>query len=162
MKQIRRSVFETNSSSTHSISIKKNNAIEENMMQIDDDGYIHAALGEFGWEIENYYSQCDRLSYLLTMAAHKNGFYIWCSRDGELTNEIAEFVETDDFKRISDAVGEHARCNGVVLDLSEGYIDHQSHEDYRTLDDFLNEYGTNITEFIFGDSVVIHTDNDNY
>ena len=44
----------------------------------------------------------------------------------------------------------------------DGYIDHQSHEDYSCLQDFLDDYGVTIEEFIFSPNVILHTDNDNH
>lgn len=162
MKQIRHSVFETNSSSTHSVCIHRNR-IEQNTMVVRDDGYIHATLGEFGWEVKDYYSQEEKLSYLLTMAAHKNGLSIdYYGNEEENQKEIDALQETEDFKHISSEVAKHAGCNGVVIDYSTGYIDHQSHEDYCSMGDFLNDYGVSILEFIFGSGVVVHTDNDNH
>lgn len=159
MIQIRKGVFETNSSSMHSITFS-GKELEENKMAIDYDGYIHATFGEFGWEVESYYDQGTKLSYLLTMAMHLNDFYVWCCRSTEdAEREIEEFMQTEDFKRISDAVGEYAHCNGIIIDYGEGYIDHQSRE-YGCLDEFLYDCGTDIINFVFGDAVV-HTDNDN-
>lgn len=159
MIQIRKGVFETNSSSTHSITFS-GKALEENTMRIDDDGYIHAEFGEFGWEVESYYDQETKLSYLLTMAMHLNDCYVWCGNTEENEREIEEFMKTEDFARISNVVGEYAHCNGIIIDYSEGYIDHQS-RDYDTLDDFLDDCGTDIINFVFGD-VIVNTDNDNY
>lgn len=161
MRQIRHSVFETNSSSTHSITIK-HKGLGNNSMKVQDDGYIHTALGEFGWEIADYRSQEDRLSYLVTMLAEKHGFNtIWCD-DETAAERISDLMKTKDFKQLSDEVGNYARCRGVIIDNSQGYIDHQSHEYYNTLNDFLREYRTDIVEFVFGRGNIVHTDNDNY
>lgn len=157
-RQIRKGVFETNSSSTHSISFCKKE-LERNNMPIDCDGYIHARFGEFGWEIANYYDQENKLSYLLTMAMHLNGFCTFYGDD--IDEDIEHFMNTDDFKRISGDIADYVGCNGIIIDNSEGYIDHQSREDYFTLDQFLNENCTDIINFVFG-NVVVHTDNDNY
>ncbi len=163
MKQVRHGVFETNSSSTHSVSVHRNSTrIEQNRMVVCDDGYIHATLGEFGWEEEDYYSQESKLSYLLTMAVHKNGLYAYNFNEREDREAIDSLQETEDFKRISAEVARHAGCKGIVVDYSSGYIDHQSHEDYRSMDDFLNDYDVSILEFVFGSGVVVHTDNDNH
>ena len=158
MIQIRKGVFETNSSSTHSITFS-GKELEENKMEIDYDGYIHAKFGEFGWEVRSYYDQETKLSYLLTMAMHLNDFYIWCGSTEKNEREIEEFMKTEDFERISNAVGEYAHCNGIIIDYGEGYIDHQSRE-YGCLDEFLYDCGTDIINFVFGDAIV-NTDNDN-
>lgn len=160
MKQIRRGTFETNSSSTHSISIYDYNKLEENKMSIDDEGYIHAYFSDFGWEVEDYYDQESKLSYLLTMAAHLNDFYPDYYAREEQEEMIEKFVQSTDFKRISSEIAEHAKCDGIILDYSKGYIDHQSIYG-KSLDDFLEYNNTNIIDFVFG-GIVVHTDNDNY
>ena len=71
MRQIRNGVFETNSSSTHSVSVRCGKGLQQNWMPVGNDGYIHASLDEFGWEIETYRDQDAKLSYLLTMAYMK-------------------------------------------------------------------------------------------
>ena len=163
MRQIRRNVFETNSSSTHSISFSsRDEALEESVLKVANDGYIHIGFGEFGWEIETYSSQGSKLSYLLTMIACVNGLTpSWYEKDfGYLRTEITEL---DDFKTLNDEIIEYTRCEyGLYIDESYGYIDHQSFEDYRSLKDFLNDWGVkNCIEFIFG-NVIVHTDNDNH
>jgi hypothetical protein len=161
MKQIRRNVFETNSSSTHSISFSKKTGLDKSELEVSMDGYIYISLGEFGWEIENYYDQRRKLSYLVTMAAMLNGCHTkWCDQD-QIANKITKFMESDDFERISKEIGDYTHTNGVRLYNVEGYIDHQSCEDYASLDDFLSQNDTNILDFVFG-NVVVHTDNDNY
>ena len=159
MRQIRNGVFETNSSSVHSITVC-NKELEENRIPIDEDGYIHAYFSEFGWDIDDYYDQESKLSYLLTMAAHLNNCYPYCFAPQEQEEIIEKFVQTDDFKRISSEIADYANCEGVILDLSEGYIDHQSIYN-NSLDEFLEWNNTNIIDFVFG-GVIIHTDNDNY
>ena len=54
-------------------------------------------------------------------------------------------------------------CDGIIIDSeSEGYIDHQSIEDYRTFKEWLDSTGAeSIEDFIFG-NIILHTDNDNY
>lgn len=73
MKQIRRGVFETNSSSTHSVTVDHSKGLSPNYLYVSDDGYVHAEFGEFGWEVWDYTDQETRLSYLLTMARCLNG-----------------------------------------------------------------------------------------
>lgn len=163
MRQVRQCVFETNSSSTHSVTVRKK-GLEPNYMKVHPDGYIHTELGEFGWEIETYDTQEDKLSYLVTMLAEKCGCFGSKFYRGEVSLEraISELMETKEFKRISKKIGEYADCAGVFIDPSEGYIDHQSHEEYATLREFLSDYRINIIEFVFGRGVAVHTDNDNH
>ena len=161
MKQVRRSVFETNSSSTHSITIT-HGKIANNNIRVDRDGYIHTELGEFGWEVWDYKGQAERLSYLVTMLAVKSDVTLWCYEDDESRTEkdiVEDIMKTHEFEKLSDEIGRHARCSGVIIDPSDGYIDH---EDYRDFQDFLDQYNTNVVEFVFGRGNVVHTDNDNH
>jgi len=59
MKKVRQNVFETNSSSTHSICIAKN-------MELIIPSEIHFGFGEFGWEEDTLNSCTEKASYLYT------------------------------------------------------------------------------------------------
>lgn len=161
MKQIRRNVFETNSSSTHCMVIR-HNGIQKNEIPIAEDGYIHVELSEFGWEVRNYYSQYDRLSYLITMFAVTSGVHTsWVNNEEELNKAAKELMQNKWFKNFSKKVASHAKCKGLKIDPSEGYIDHQSCE-YGSVVEFLHEWDTDAMEFVFGHGIVVHTDNDNH
>lgn len=176
-KQIRNSVFETNSSSTHSITFKKRGGLEpSNLIVYRNDNKVHTRFGEFGWEIKNYNLQQDKLSYLVTM------LFETIRRKINHPVDPYEYIKnTDGFKKIEDTIKEYCNCDGLEIDdeisldyytygndiryyiSSEGYIDHQSCENYGSIDDFLNHYGVdNVRDFIFDSSVIVHTDNDNH
>ena len=179
---IRNNIWESNSSSTHSVSVSK---YSNKYWKISPapDGYVHCSFGEFGWEVEDYCDPGMKLSYALTMVAetecfktHWNGATV----DGFKTEE--EFYETDGFKLINECVKNVCNCDGVIVDNPGikfreyetnsgkmsgyvehyGYIDHQSYENYNNLQEFLDDYGVDIEHFIFDKSVVLHTDNDNH
>jgi hypothetical protein len=175
-RQIRRSVFETNSSSTHSVSVsrKNNQRYSSNVLNVFIDEYdnkIHVRFGEFGWEIANYNFPYDKLQYIVTMLVETEGNNI---------ASIDELFESDGFKLINDAIADYCHCDGIWIDEDmkldsyewngkvhsyishEGYIDHQSCEDYNSVQDFLDDYGLDIIQFIFDDGVIVHTDNDNH
>lgn len=161
MKQIRHNVFETNSSSTHSMIIH-HNGIQKNEIPIGEDGYIHVKMNEFGWEVRNYYSQYDRLSYLITMFATTSGAHtLWVSDKDELNKVANDLMNNKWFKGFSKEIAKHAKCKGLKIDPSEGYIDHQSCE-YGSVIEFLNEWDTDAMEFVFGHGIIVHTDNDNH
>jgi hypothetical protein len=159
MKQIRRNVFETNSSSTHSFS---HCGGTYNDLSVDYDGYVHTQLGEFGWEIEDYFDSASKLAYILLVAAYFSDHSFWYF-DQSWEDEWESFKETDEFKDIEDTVKSRMNCEGIIIDEKcEGYIDHQSLEDYHSLADWLSWTGADsIEDFIFG-GVVLHTDNDNH
>lgn len=70
---IRHSVFETNSSSCHSLSLQTNkdgepetNPVFFDNYEIDDDGTLSFDTGEFGWEADYLGYFYDKLSYVMT------------------------------------------------------------------------------------------------
>ena len=174
-RQIRSNVFETNSSSNHSVSITNRNSFyyDEDCLEnyIEWDNKVHVRFGEFGWEIEHYYSPYSKLQYIVTMLVETEGRNI-------LT--VDELFETDGFKLINDAVANYCGCDGIWIDSKikmgsyewdgkielylshDGYIDHQSYEDYNSVQDFLDDYNVDITKFIFDEGVCVITDNDNH
>lgn len=161
MFQIRKNVFETNSSSTHSISYNPNSKLEKSELEVDADGYIHTELGEFGWQIRDYTDQKSRLSYLVTMLAEMSGNRCWCLSASDLEQTIQEINDDIGFKDISEEIAAYTGAKGLILDISEGYIDHQSVE-FSTMSDFLDDCCcSSVINFVFGDTVV-HTDNDNH
>ncbi len=160
-KIIRKNVFESNSSSTHSFSYS-NSTYNDLKVDYDNyyDNYIHTSLGEFGWEIEDYFSSSEKLAYILLVAACFTNHSFWYTDDVQA--EFESFKETDLFKDIELAVKQYVDCDGIIIDVdSEGYIDHQSLE-YSTFEDWLANTGaSSIESFIFG-NIVLHTDNDNH
>lgn len=155
-KIIRQRVFESNSSSTHSFTYGST----FNDLIVADDNFVHTKLGEFGWEIEDYYDSSTKLAYILLVATDFTNHSFWYTDD--IQTEFESFKETDLFKEIEAVVKECMDCDGIVFDDdSEGYIDHQS-LGYNTFEDWLENTGaSSIEDFIFGD-IVLHTDNDNH
>lgn len=174
--KIRKGVFETNSSSCHSISINSNTpnyAPPESLYVNYETNRVSVSFGEFGWEIESYYGVGAKLEYLITMVAETEGNKI---------TTVEEFYETEGYKLINDSIANYCKCDGIELKDGElkmrsytrsdgsictylnheGYIDHQSTEDYSSLKDFLDSYGLSVIDFVFNRNIAVHTDNDNH
>ena len=66
MRTIRSLVFETNSSSMHSISITGNDNYQKPKQSI-----IKGEFGEFGWGYDNLDTVYKKLSYVLTMIQYR-------------------------------------------------------------------------------------------
>ena len=172
MKTIRSNCFETNSSSTHSISIIKHELTPSYLTIFEEDNKIHVYPGEFGWEIKTYSDQNDKLEYLISMLFET---------EGNQCKSRTQLWETEGYQLINDAIKEYCNCDGIFIEGKfgiksykyngeehfylehDGYIDHQSCEDYSSIKDFLNSNGINsVIEFIFNPTVLVHTDNDNH
>ena len=172
MKTIRINNFETNSSSSHSISITKYELIPSYLSINEEDNKVHIYPGGFGWEIKTYSDQTDKLKYLITMLLET---------EGDECKSLSELWKTEGYQLINDAIKEYCSCDGIFIEgefgiqsyehngkeyfylKHDGYIDHQSCEDYSSIKDFLNSNGINsVIEFIFNPAVLVHTDNDNH
>ena len=152
---VRNGVFETNSSSTHSVSIRKTPfTMYYNDIEVSEiDNKVHTKLGQFGWGPEIFCDTSTRLSYLVTM--------LYCT---EVKYDESNIEGTNGFKEIEDIVKNFCKCDGLVIENNVGdpYIDHQSCEDYHSINDFLDDYGLSIEEFIFSPCVELIIDNDNH
>ena len=151
--QIRKSVFETNSSSVHSISIAKYNS------KTDDHIVLEAVPGQFGWEHELYESAFYKLSYLWTA--------VYCFADDEALGEEQDFDKhaqiLEDWKKIiSDVFIEYNIEIGFkhVTPFSwDYYIDH-----HYMLKDMLEDFKNNpelMVDFVMGEKSALETYNDN-
>lgn len=85
MKQIRKNLFETNSSSTHVITIANNNEddFKNNLPET-----IEFNVGEYGWEFERYDDMQSRADYLFTAI-------VGCGVDAEpYINKLVETLKS--------------------------------------------------------------------
>ena len=138
-RQIRSSVFETNSSSTHSIAISKKKPVIGK--------YIRFGIGEFGWE-----NDCaDTADYLYTAILEQDE----CE---ELLDKLKEILDKYSIEYSFEEPEYKKSLDGEYEWLAYGYVDH-SYE----LREFLNAILSNedlLMRYLFSDSNV-YTGNDN-
>lgn len=153
MLNIRRSTFETNSSSSHSITIPFPVVLNSSELEVNDEGYIEISFCEFCWQ--EHSTQMDRLAWLVQVIVNdkveRNAF--WYHGNDTRWHELESMLyETDDFQRLSAEIAEYVGCKGIRLaEYTSGYIDHES--DYPTVDDFLDSYDVTATQFVFGNDI---------
>src|SRR3954467_12865836 len=133
-KNIRIGVFETNSSSTHSICIPK----ESNTFDLPEK--IHFELGRFGWEVGLLKSISEKASYLYTGL--------------KVNDMIPEFENIVDFLT---ELGIECTCEQINND---SFIDHGDELCPFLLDICSNK--DKLLRFLFSELSFILTGNDNY
>lgn len=141
MRQIRNGVFETNSSSTHSICISKK--------PVSCWGFIRFRIGEYGWE-----NACvsDTASYLYTAI-----LYAYSREEAE--EKIEKIKQVLDKNSVSYAFEEPTYETGRWgTYIKYGYIDH-GNECTEFVEAVLNDEEM-LLRYLFGDSF-IYTGNDN-
>jgi len=170
-KVIRYNAFETNSSSMHTVTVrgKRNiddyykSSIERN---IDKDGNIVTTLDEYGWYGEPLTNFWEKLPYALLMVLYTeySGFDYY---DNNFTIDQDKLEKCTGYQNILEAIQSCCKeCKGIIIEKMSGYypygyIDHQSYEDYKSLNDFLNDWNVDIEHFLFDDNIKVYIGNDN-
>lgn len=180
---IRTGVFETNSSSCHTVSIGRGDAVLTSISP-DDEGNIAVEPGEFGWDQGvRYFKPEDKLAYLLIYcrewAEDKDNRRDYEEREAEAESGLAWPQDVallpEKTKRfynvLSRVVIAHTGATNARVLLSNedayyhfGYIDHQSVEKNNL--DFLfagtDEANQLLRLFLFDPTSYVETDNDNH
>lgn len=143
-RQIRRSVFETNSSSTHAICIAKGD--------YNKNDYIKFEIGEFGWEFDTYYDVHSKASYLITAIFSSNKDYA-----DEKLQQLKDILDSNNIKYDIPTPKVNSWEYGDYYNI-DGYIDH-SGETREFVEAVLSD-SDRLMRYLFGDSMIV-TGNDN-
>ena len=152
MKKIRQNVFETNSSSVHSLVINSE-GLEPSNLKIDPKtDHIIVNTQYFGKEYNIYNDQEDKLSYLIT-------YIITNLQSNYDDNEILaiELFKDYHFINIENIIKEYCNCSGVIVNIDEeGGLDHQTspHESECIINLYDEE---EIKNFIFNKYITLKT-----
>lgn len=149
-RQVRRGIFETNSSSTHAICIAKGEYRHNSFSHIDFE------IGKFGWENDEYDSLYNKASYLITAIL---------SFDKDEANEnlqkLKDILDSNNIEytlpELKVDSWEYGGKTRYYYDI-DGYIDH-SGETKDFVNDVLSD-SDKLFRYLFGNSVII-TGNDN-
>lgn len=158
MFNIRKNVFETNSSSTHSICIAQNGKLKkipnELSLNLSDDDY------EFGWEWRKRNTTSEKLAYLV-MGIYGSSYNMETTgkRLDKLTELLKEIGVKEFILRGKMSLSYYGFDDGMQLSVDDCYIDHN---------DELNEFIDNVLSnsellkyYLFSDDSAIFTGNDN-
>ena len=141
----RSGIFETNSSSSHSITIA-NSGILSGTLLVDKKGVCRIFPGEFGWGPETYYDAETKASYAFTFA--KTCAVANSSRYLAMLSKVVK-------KHTGARVVKFCKIGDEYWPY--GYIDHQSSDVCE--DAFLDEI--TLRRFIFDKHSVLEINNDN-
>ena len=149
--QIRRGVFETNSSSTHCLTVKKGQRTIQIKPKRNERLFLQkmvANYGEYGWGYDELRTVQEKVSYLITY---------WYVTKIDYLDEFDILIE-----KLQDLFWEHGY--ELLIDSSnreECYIDHQSigELDYLITDGYYDFH--KIEMILFDDSVILLITNDN-
>lgn len=157
--QVRNGAFETNSSSTHSITISDKDPVLHPNKNAKNPIDIYT--GEYGWEEESYSGFGANASYIAT--------YILSGKDPKLAEgeewlSQAAIDDIPELKMMTEIIKLYTGCEEVRYHPSNagycrwGYIDHQSYDMvYEAL-----ESRDTLTRFLFSPGSGFTTGNDNH
>ena len=147
-RQIRRSCFETNSSSIHAICITKDDYKKRN--------YIEFHIGEFGWEFDTYNDVYSRASYLITAIFNSDKDYA-----DEKLQQLKDLLDDNHIEYVIPEPKvdswEYGGETRYYYDI-DGYIDHVG-ETREFVEAVLSD-SDRLMRYLFGDSIIV-TGNDN-
>lgn len=148
-KLIRHKVFETNSSSSHSVSVASPDQMVLDSLYPDENGVLRISGGEFGWEWREYNDALTKAQYMIT--------YCKSSYVKEHSDEYLEILKSVLLEQTGAFELE------IITPANEyyeyGYIDHQSIEDNPL--DYLFDDPEQLRNFIFSKNSWLFTGNDN-
>ena len=146
MVKIRKGMFETNSSSTHTIIVTDQKTEPGNLVDF--------AIGEFGWEFSRLDTIDEKASYLYTMACEMLGRDVY----QDLYEILVKYgVECScsvpaKFVKFSGSDGEY---------LDNGYVDHASDGDAKEFVERMLNHEHALIKYLFSDESLVVTGNDN-
>ena len=166
MKVIRNNIWETNSSSSHTVSIKGKGDITKYAF-VGDSKSLAVYLDEYGWNGDPCDDFTPKLEYAMCMVLMTEypGFEYW---DEDFTVNQTVLESLDGYQLLLNAVRtQFPECEEIVIKKNRGfypygYIDHQSCENYSSLRDFLEDWNLTAERYLFDYGVVVHIYNDNY
>lgn len=161
MKLIRNGVFETNSSSAHSLAYGTEYILRGSrwyqptmehdfsnpMYRLDEvpDNYrgytFYEWLGEFGWNGKPLRTPQEKFSYLLTQMA-------------DTSEELHESTDYETIKEMVEDIG----CEVVRRNNQDGYVDHES---YGIVKPSLFKSKKDLITYLFNDNITVYIENDN-
>ena len=160
--QIRSGVFETNSSSIHSIAIKRKSYEEglESFKKWLSDPVLVFDLGEFGWAAKKYTTPASRASYLWTMAC-SDTIKEATRRKSYIESVLKEVGVSCRFQKVTAKKYEDGYECCVAEDDSWFGIDHS--DEWQAFKELVFRDKDLLLDFLFGDSYILtYNDNDDY
>ena len=145
MKTIRKSIFETNSSSTHTLVITNSD-----ILNLQDS--LSFKFGEFGWEFEEYSTPEERASYMWT-------YFVYEYYDYDKKSYEKAYEWRDKIIDILESKGIECYFDDPETE-DTGYIDH-GFELKGLFEDMIDNDNAQLMRYLFGSGTAIYTGNDN-
>ena len=116
-KKIRSSVFETNSSSMHTLTLKSSDETKDFVLELDKDGYLHIETGDYS-DLEKDLKEVNEILSFVASWIIEYGYYNgWAvEHDWEGNPTPDEMRSFKGFDVLENIVKKHTGAKGIIME----------------------------------------------
>lgn len=147
--RIRKGVFETNSSSMHSLVIKGEKKINREQLKINENGFIEAETDDYTWGYFILETVQEKLNYVVACKINEDGLYLFGNDSENNSKHHKRLARAGiEFIKLEEMLSEITGAKGIEVNLTRGCSTEQS------FDELVRE-DLGILDIIFDDSIQI-------
>ena len=147
--RIRKGVFETNSSSMHSLVIKGEKKINREQLKINENGFIEVETDDYTWGYFILETVQEKLNYVVACKINEDDLYLFTNDSENNSKHLKRLARAGiEFIKLEEMLCEVTGAKGIEVNLTRGCSTEQS------LDELVKE-DLSILDIIFDDSIQI-------
>lgn len=147
--RIRKGVFETNSSSMHSLVIKGEKKINKEQLKINEDGFIEVETDDYTWGNFILETAQEKLNYVVACKINEDGLYLFGNDSENNSKHHKRLARAGiEFIKLEEMLSEITGTKGIEVNLIRGCSTEQN------FDELVRE-DLSILDIIFDDSIQI-------
>ena len=147
--RIRKGVFETNSSSMHSLVIKGEKKINREQLKINENGFIEVETDDYTWGNFILETAQEKLNYVAACKINEDGLYLFGNDSENNSKHHKRLARAGiEFIKLEEMLCEATGAKGIEVNLIRGCSTEQS------FDELVRE-DLSILDIIFDDSIKI-------
>lgn len=147
--RIRKGVFETNSSSMHSLVIKGEKKIDREQLKINENEFIVVETDDYTWGNFILETAQEKLNYVVSCKINEDDLYLFGNDSENNSKHHKRLARAGiEFIKLEEMLCEITGAKGIEVNLAKGCSTEQS------LNELVNEE-LNILDIIFDDSIQI-------
>ena len=147
--RIRKGVFETNSSSMHSLVIKGEKKINREQLEINEKGFIEVKTEDYTWGYFILETVQEKLNYVVACKINEDGLYLFRNDSENNSKHHKRLARAGiEFIKLEETLCQITGAKGIEVNLVRGCSTEQS------FDELVRE-DLNILDIIFDDSIQI-------
>ena len=147
--RIRKGVFETNSSSMHSLVIKGEKKINREQLKINENGFIEVETDDYTWGYFILETVQEKLNYVVACKINEDDLYLFTNDSENNSKHLKRLARAGiEFIKLEEMLSEITGAKGIEVNLVRGCNTEQS------FDELVRE-DLGILDIIFDDSIQI-------